>query len=447
MAWDWEIVALWQTWGQPLASFFHGLAFFTLGIVSLLLVPRALRLDLTRRLPLLAAFGFCEAAAAWSVWLLPGARADLAAMVRALLLGAAYAALLAFGLLLPSSVGRRWGRPWPALAVAAAWLMAMLAVFLATRSTAQAALWGEGLARYGLALPGGAIAARRLRQQVQPALSSERFGATRRYLRTAGFALGLFGGLVALDLPARAASLSLSLFYAVCGLYLTWSVVQALNATQEEMNRWIEEVEQSQALLAERERISRDLHDGIIQSIYAAGLMLEGVTQAIMEDPAAAEAQLGRAMYSLNQTIQDIRRYIFNLRSGEKEAANLRSGLEDLLRDFRINTLLETELIVEGEEPRYLRAEQRGHIFQVAREALSNAARHAQARRVEVWLSFGDDALRLRISDDGVGMVNGVVRSGQGLRNIRERVRLLEGTLDLDSAPGCGVTMTLTVPY
>lgn len=447
MAWDREIVALWQTWGQPLAGFLHGLAFFTLGIVSLLLAPRALRLDLARRLPLLAAFGFCEAAAAWVRWLLPDVEAAPLAMIRTLLLGAAYVALLAFGFLLPSPVGRRWARPWPVLVAGTAWLMALLAAALITRSTAQAALWGEGLARYGLALPGGVLAARRLRQRVQPALSNERFGATRRYLRNAGFTLGLFGGLAALDLPARAVPLSLSLVYAVCGLYLIRSIAQALNATQQEMDRWIEDVEQSQALLAERERISRDLHDGIIQSIYAAGLMLEGVTQAIMEDPAAAEAQLGRVMYSLNQTIQDIRRYIFNLRSGEREAANLRSGLEELLRDFRINTLLETELIVEGEEPRSLRAEQRGHIFQVAREALSNAARHARARRVEVRLSFGDDALRLRISDDGVGMVDGVVRSGQGLRNIRERVRLLEGNLDLDSAPGRGVTMTLTVPY
>jgi signal transduction histidine kinase len=447
MSGDWDIVTLWQAWGQPLAGFLHGLAFFTLGVVFLLLAPRALRLDLARRLPLLAVFGFCEAAAAWIRLLFPGADSDLLAMVRTLLLGVAYVALLAFGLLFPSPVGRRWAHPWPVFAIGVTWLAVLLGMLLGGRSAAQAALWGEGLARYGLALPGGLLAARRLRQRVQPALSTDRFGTTRRHLRAAGFVLGLFGGLAALDLPARAVSLSLSLLYAVCGVYLIRSIVQALNATQDEMDRWIESVEQSQALLAERERISRDLHDGIIQSIYAAGLMLEGATQAIMEDPAAAEAQLGRAMYSLNQTIQDIRRYIFNLRSGGREASDLRSGLEELLRDFRINTLLETELIVEGEEPPTLRADQRGHIFQVAREALSNAARHARARRVEVWLSFGDDALRLRISDDGVGMVDGVARSGQGLRNIRERVRLLEGNLDLDSAPGRGVTMTLTVPY
>jgi signal transduction histidine kinase len=151
-------------------------------------------------------------------------------------------------------------------------------------------------------------------------------------------------------------------------------------------------------------------------------------------------------MRSLNQAIQDIRRYIFDLR-GKVPEADLQTGLEQLLRDFRVNTLLETQLSIHGDDSRPLRVERRGHVFQIVREALSNTARHAQARKVEVDLAFRTDSLQLRIADDGVGLDQDNTGTGQGLRNIRERVRLLEGKLDIESVPGEGVALTLTVPY
>jgi two-component system sensor histidine kinase DegS len=81
------------------------------------------------------------------------------------------------------------------------------------------------------------------------------------------------------------------------------------------------------------------------------------------------------------------------------------------------------------------------------REALANTAKHAQARWVEVRLEYEDENLNLTISDDGIGMEKLLVSKGYGLRNIRERVRLLDGTLRLESAPDAGVTYHLTVPY
>lgn len=144
-------------------------------------------------------------------------------------------------------------------------------------------------------------------------------------------------------------------------------------------------------------------------------------------------------MQSLNQTIRDIRRYIFNLQ-GSPHPSDLVSGLEELLQDFRINTLLETRLTVSGEERERLGAEQRQHIL------LANVARHAHARRVDVRLTYDTRSLQLQIADDGVGLAMTPTATGQGMRNIRERARLLDSTLDINSAPGQGVTITLTVP-
>lgn len=166
----------------------------------------------------------------------------------------------------------------------------------------------------------------------------------------------------------------------------------------------------------------------------------------IPEDSVAAKMQLSQAMRSLNHTIQDIRRYIFDLR-GEEPKGGLVRGLEELLRDFRVNTLLETGLVVKGKDTHPLDVERQRHVFQIVREALSNVARHAQARRVEVRLFYEPDRLQLQIADDGVGLAIIPTTRGQGLRNIRERARLLGGTVDIGGVPGQGVTLTLIVPY
>jgi len=126
---------------------------------------------------------------------------------------------------------------------------------------------------------------------------------------------------------------------------------------------------------------------------------------------------------------------------------DLPEGIEHLLRDFRVNTLLETEFRLTGTIVPIQSTSRRRHIFQIVREALANTARHAQARKVQVHLDYDTDDIVLTISDDGIGMETLQVGKGYGLRNIRERTRLLEGTLRIESAPGAGVTYHLTIPY
>jgi signal transduction histidine kinase len=208
----------------------------------------------------------------------------------------------------------------------------------------------------------------------------------------------------------------------------------------------VEEVERLDTLTVDRDRIARELHDGTIQSIYAAGLLIESLHSQIKSDPDRAQAQLGRIMDNLNRTIQAIRGYIFDLRSDMPEET-LSSGITSLLRDFHINTLIETDLELTGTPIPMHSMERRGHIFQIVREALANTAKHARAHYVKIHLCYNEEALDLTISDDGIGMEQLLVSKGYGLRNIRERVRLLDGKLRLESAPKEGVTYHLTVPY
>jgi two-component system sensor histidine kinase UhpB len=118
-----------------------------------------------------------------------------------------------------------------------------------------------------------------------------------------------------------------------------------------------------------------------------------------------------------------------------------------MLKEFQANTLLDTALLVDGEETKRLDAERRLHVLQIAREALTNAARHAYAQEVTIRLQYQPTALHLSIADDGIGLSSVPSGNGHGLRNIRERTRLLNGELVIDTGPGEGLTMVLTVPY
>jgi signal transduction histidine kinase len=447
-----------------LLALLYGQAFFVLGLSIILLARQSARLEIACGLAPLTIFGFCEALIAWSpVWLASSsAPPPWLSWLWLLILGAGHTSLLAFALQAYVPPEKRQWTQWTfAGGLLTLWLIALSVARVAGASLERTQLFGEIFARYFLVLPGSLIGAWGLYRQAYCTISPERLPLIKPHLRVAGLALGcfaMFGGLLGPAAPffpanrlnqemfLQVTGIPLALLRGLCGIVITYGIARALEAVLNEAELWLESVEHMQALARERERIGRELHDGIIQSIYAAGLMLEGAQHSIPNEPEAAQAQLARAIGSLNQTIQDIRRYIFDLR-GEMLHDDLETGLSKMLKDFRVNTLLQAEFVVEGENTRPLGAERRQHIFQIAREALTNVARHAKARQVKVRLRYGVNALQLRISDDGIGLSALPVHRGQGLRNIRERARLLDGMLDVDTAPNKGMTLILTVPY
>jgi len=211
----------------------------------------------------------------------------------------------------------------------------------------------------------------------------------------------------------------------------------------------IAEMEQVQILAADRERIGRELHDGIIQNIYAGGLSLEDALHLVGEDPTRARARIEAVMSILNRTIEDIRRYIFDLRAAEK-ARPLETILEDLVEDLRLDTFLEVDLEGVGQRCCWLGPQTAAHITQVAREALSNVVQHTEATHVTVTLAYIGHATQLSIRDNGRGVnldeLHDNGRMGEGLANIQTRARLMDAHLDLSSQPGQGFQLVLTIP-
>jgi PAS domain S-box-containing protein len=196
----------------------------------------------------------------------------------------------------------------------------------------------------------------------------------------------------------------------------------------------------------ERNRIAMDLHDGIIQSIYAVGLTLEGAVEDIERDPARAAAQMNRSIDQLSDAILDLRGYILDLRPA-RYGGNLAESLKSLVAEFRANTLIESTLEIDAALPT-LPVEQETAIFHIAQEALANARKHARATTASVTLSSDDGFVKLQVTDNGAGFDTAVdlPEEHNGLRNMQARGRACGGDLRVESSSGQGTSIQLRIP-
>ncbi len=202
------------------------------------------------------------------------------------------------------------------------------------------------------------------------------------------------------------------------------------------------------AVLEERERIGMDLHDGIIQSIYAVGLTLEHARLLVKEDPQGMLQRIEQAISDLNSTIRDIRAYILDLRPRQLRNENLMQGIRRLIQEFRANTLLTVNLQGSDEEMAVLGEAQAIALFHICQEALANIAKHARARTVNITLWLSAERALMEISDDGRGfdLEKMQMTIGHGLSNMHTRARNAGGDVEITSEPGNGTTILAWVP-
>ncbi len=221
----------------------------------------------------------------------------------------------------------------------------------------------------------------------------------------------------------------------------------ALHAGIAMENARLHEQLQRLAVVDERERISKDLHDGIIQNLYAVGLSLEDVPDLMQEDPADAGERVERAIDSIHLAIQDIRNFIFGLRPELLEGASLGTGLASLVDEYRHNTMIDLELHLPVPVPEPS-AEVTGNLLAIVSESLSNIVRHSKASRAAIELTVHNGrGYELRIADNGIGFdPSRVGKLGhQGLANTRERAARIRAAVTIESAPGQGTQVTIAV--
>jgi two-component system sensor histidine kinase DevS len=202
------------------------------------------------------------------------------------------------------------------------------------------------------------------------------------------------------------------------------------------------------AVMEERERIGMDLHDGIIQSIYAVGLSLEEGLMDMATASPEARSKLERAISGLNAVIRDIREYITDLRPKRFIFDNLAVGLDMLIREFCVNTPISAEAELSEEAGRWLAPSAADALFHIAQEALANIARHAHATRLKVSLAQVGDRVVLEVADNGHGFEPSqqVSVRTHGLANMEERARAVNGTMNIASVLGKGTSVQVSIP-
>lgn len=501
----------------------YGQVFFVMGLGIALQSRRRSSLALARPLPWLAAFAFVHGFVEWGYLFiplqsgyLPSWLIDALLVAQLALKAASFALLLQFGaelLLAAETAGpmgaaaaesrtgsgapRVAGIPWLRLVPVVAlglWAVGTLAVsagvgagfridespWLSAGRIAESLqavgaplAVGDSLARWMLCLPAAAAAMVGLLRNAAalgPALRPPVGGALR--LAVVALAIyGVLGGAVGMPVPFLPGSvvnssnvvgtlgIPIEVLRSAAGLLMAVAVIRLRELFEQETDRALADARRRELLLRERERISRDLHDGIVQSIYAVGLHLEELQVALPAEARADEPRasgprerLRVAMGELNRIVADIRATIFDLRSASLESRDPEEIVSIVADELRANTMVSVELSVSGRQRPELTAEQAEQLHQIVHEAFSNVLRHAHAKHVWVELGVAERRLSLRIRDDGVGydpdQAERRARRGaaQGLANLRRRAELIGATLQLEGRPGQGAAVSLTMP-
>jgi signal transduction histidine kinase len=197
------------------------------------------------------------------------------------------------------------------------------------------------------------------------------------------------------------------------------------------------------AVLEDRERIAKELHDGVIQSLFAVGMGLQGT--ALTSSDEQLTGRLEGAVDEIDRVIRDLRNYIFGLRPGILADRQLSEALHQVGDEFQQRSGVLTVVEIDGTVASEL-ASSAADVLQVAREALSNVGRHAEAATCRLSLYRDDSLAVLELDDDGAGFDASGVQRGDGLSNIEQRAEAMRGTFSIESEPGKGTTLRLAVP-
>ena len=196
------------------------------------------------------------------------------------------------------------------------------------------------------------------------------------------------------------------------------------------------------AVLEDRDRIARDLHDVVIQRLFATGLQLQAMQHIVRPD---GRERIDRAVSDIDTTIRDLRAAIFELQQAPDSRSSLRADIRAVVDEYAETMDSTPALTLQGPLDSVVPAKTRSQILAAVREGLSNVVRHASASRVEVEVMIAGDDVVARIIDNGVGFAETGRESG--LCNLRERARNLGGTVRVEAVHPHGTLLELRAPY
>jgi len=316
----------------------------------------------------------------------------------------------------------------------------------------------DAITRYLIGLPSGMLAAYALREHTYKRIAPMDVPRIVRALRISGvtmFIYSLAAGLVVPPVSFFPGNLINSttfthylvvppqLVRAIIGLAMAMTTIRFLEIFDVVTNRQIEAMEQERIVLDERERIARELHDGTIQKVYTAGLLVRSA-QKLTEPETPLSGRLATAVGVLDDAIGDLRQNLNELHTPTQPPEPLKPAIYNLASDPRFASLVTVELDLDLPDSCTLSPRRTAHVLAVLQEALANIVRHAHARHATIRGACLGNRLRLVVSDDGTGLPE-QLSDGYGLKNMRERAALLHGELNVEKAAR-GTRLTLDIP-
>lgn len=224
-----------------------------------------------------------------------------------------------------------------------------------------------------------------------------------------------------------------------------------------ETDRILAQAEEDALRFSERERISQDLHDGVIQTLYATGMMLESTVRHL-DSESPIRAQLNFCIKNLNTSLLDLRHYITGLKSEDISHKPLKSIFAKVLTEFEANYTIQSRFECIGDAPILLTPNRQNHLYYILKELLNNIGKHTAAKNVHLKLAEEPNQLVLTLWDNGQenkklseqfkieGEDPFYQGPGMGLRNIRERIAILRGEIGFSYPSTGGTLVTLHIP-
>ena len=209
----------------------------------------------------------------------------------------------------------------------------------------------------------------------------------------------------------------------------------------------VQDITERKLAMEEREQLSRDLHDNILQALYAVGMQLEAGKLSIGKSPRKSKLHMAQAVDQLNALMLDVRRFITFLTQPTTTELDFGQALRQLITSMSGAGQTPPELEIATPVLSFITPKLGEQLFNIAREALSNSTRHAHASRRWVRLGLADNAIQLIIGDNGVGFSpTRKRRAGHGLRNMAARAKHISAIFTLKSAPGKGTSVMIDIP-
>jgi signal transduction histidine kinase/ligand-binding sensor domain-containing protein len=267
-----------------------------------------------------------------------------------------------------------------------------------------------------------------------------------RFVATASNADGVWNGdRATLSFAIRPPFTATPLFYALCVLGVGALAGAAYRVRVGQMHA------RFAAIIGERTRIARELHDTLAQGLAAVAFQIETADESLDESTQAAREHMQMADAMVRSSLAEVRRSIWVLRAQTSRGdSGVAATLSENLSQLTADTDMESSVRVTG-RPRALSMEVERHLLRIAHEVVTNAVRHAEAHRIAVEVEFADEGLRLRVADDGRGfdLEEKSRRRGDhfGLLGIEERVHAVGGELKVTTAPGRGTEIVCRLPY